>query len=489
MIGSGPGGAVAAYRLACLVPGARIAVLERGARYSPLQDFNERELEMIAKLYKEGGVQQAKRADMIILQGECVGGSSVVNNAVCYTMPERVRASWRNDAGLELPGLDAAYAQVAGELGIGPLRNVAINQKVVARFERAVAGVNTQPGGPLLATPEVVQVNGPSAVGDGLWNVGNKYFGKRSMLETYVPWSEARGVCVVPNATAVSMDISNGRATSVLVSTGGGDLKRIRVKRSVVVAGGVISSSHLLMNSALGLPVGQRMSCNFALPATFEVEEPLRAFDGEQITSGARDLKNRAIFETYFNPPGAFALTVPFSMGRHTQVMARYPYLFNIGALVGSEPRGVVDRQGNLIDGQPFEWSLGPDDQSNIRFALETLLALGKEAGALRAVLPTRPGVEFDYRRDSLSLFAQTLGARPLRMEDVMLTSAHPQGGNTMAAKGSPLEAKRVVDERFCVQGLENVFVTDASVFPSSLTVNPQWTILALSTLAAPHIV
>ena len=485
VIGSGPGGAVAAYRLACRFPDARIAVLESGGRYSPLQDFNERELEMIAKLYKEGGVQQTRRADMIILQGECVGGGSVVNNAVCFTAPPEVREKWRRDFGLELTGLDAAYAQVERELQIGPLNPSGINGRVSGIFEKAVRGLNASHPTPLLNPAEVVKVSSPHAMGDGLWNLGNRFYGKRTVLETFIPWAEARGVHFVPNCTAVSFETEGRRATCVLVHTLGGTLERISVKKGVCIAGGVISSSHLLMRSKVDVPAGQSLSCNFALPATYEFEDRVDAFDGDQITLGARDVQNRAIFETYFNPPGAFALTLPFFFGRHRSVMDRYPYLLNFGALVGSESLGTLSASADLINGQSFNWELGRTDQQNLIFALETLLALGQHAGAKRVILPTRPGVEFTYASDDPQTFSRALRSRPLRLEDLVINTAHPQGGNPMAAAGSLGASRRVVDERARVIGLDNVYITDASVFPTSLTVNPQWTIMALSTLAA----
>jgi choline dehydrogenase-like flavoprotein len=103
-------------------------------------------------------------------------------------------------------------------------------------------------------------------------------------------------------------------------------------------------------------------------------------------------------------------------------------------------------------------------------------------------VLPTRPGVELSYASDDLKQFSQALRSRTLTLEDLMINTAHPQGGNPMAAAGTPGAKTRVVDENARVVGLDNVFVTDASVFPTSLTVNPQWTIMALSSLAADRI-
>ena len=45
-----------------------------------------------------------------------------------------------------------------------------------------------------------------------------------------------------------------------------------------------------------------------------------------------------------------------------------------------------------------------------------------------------------------------------------------------------------VVDSSFRVYGTQNVYVCDASVFPSSITVNPQLTVMALAKVAAERI-
>ena len=45
-----------------------------------------------------------------------------------------------------------------------------------------------------------------------------------------------------------------------------------------------------------------------------------------------------------------------------------------------------------------------------------------------------------------------------------------------------------VVDSYSKVNGFENLFVCDASVFPTSLGVNPQLAVMALATRLAEHI-
>ncbi|MDH3765392.1 MAG: GMC family oxidoreductase, partial [Nitrosopumilus sp.] len=63
--------------------------------------------------------------------------------------------------------------------------------------------------------------------------------------------------------------------------------------------------------------------------------------------------------------------------------------------------------------------------------------------------------------------------------------SAHPQGGNKM---GDDPE-KAVVDSNCKVFGFKNLYCSDASVFPTSLGVNPQLTVMALGALTADKII
>jgi choline dehydrogenase-like flavoprotein len=67
---------------------------------------------------------------------------------------------------------------------------------------------------------------------------------------------------------------------------------------------------------------------------------------------------------------------------------------------------------------------------------------------------------------------------------EVSVNTAHPQGGNCLSQN----PGKGVVDSNFNVHGVENLFVCDASVFPSPITVNPQLTVMALAHYAARRV-
>lgn len=510
IIGSGAGGACMAYRLACEASDpSRILLADRGRRFSPLQDFNDDEMGMYCKLYKEGGLQQSKRFDLMVLQGECVGGTTVINNAVCLPMPAEVRSEWENQYGLDLsalgrydgngwPTTPGEYSTVEKEIEITEIPDLAVNQRVKEKFLNGVEKYNKEhqsAAGPALIE-ERLRANQRDMMGDGLCNLGNKRLRKRSMLETYIPWAEARGVQVIGGTSGVCFltDKSGRKAEAVLLRTAHGVLRKVNVRKAVIVAGGVIASSHFLMRSKIWKNVGQGMSCNFAFPVAFEFPDLLDSFDGTQITLAAIDNQQkpneppRAAFETYSNPPGAFATSLPFYFERSHDLMKRYRRLVNFGALVGSEPNGVIELKADLINGRPYTWRLGDDDRTKIRFALTTLLELGLAAGASRVVLPTEPGLEIPLTRANVSRFKSAIESYPLRLSDLRLTTAHPQGGNRMMGDTSAYKSQRVLDGDFRVEGFENVFVADASVFPTGITVNPQWTIMALSSMAAKKV-
>ena len=495
IVGSGAGGATTAYRLACSVKDpSKILVVESGNRYQPLQDFQDSEIEMMKKVYKEGGLQQTKKYAMTVLQGECVGGSTVVNNGVCFQMPPDIRKTWEEEFGLRLDEIDSEYDRIAKELNIQPLGHSGINTIVEAKFNAAVNNYNdSNPDTGKLDLDAAVLVNHLHNTGDGNWNLGNKRMRKRTMLETYIPWSESRAVKFVSNMTAVRFICTTNKRTAdqVILRAGNGSLRKIKVNKAIIVSAGAIASSHFLMRSEIqNRNIGKRLSCNFAFPLAFDFDEEVKAYDGDQITLAALDPQSRSAFETYFNPPAAFALSsVPFFFERRDSWIKRYKYLLNFGSLIGSEPNGIVLEKSDLLNGQAFVWNLGKKDIENIKYAMGTLLQLGKFAGSTRAIIPTKPGIELALTDQEIGEFTKKFNAFPLRMKDIYLGTAHPQGGNMMAGDSSVYVKDRVVTEDFKVVGLDNVFVADASLFPTSITINPQWTIMALSSLSAKNVI
>src|SRR5207302_265162 len=99
VVGSGPGGAIMASRLA--EAGAEVVVLEEGG-YHTKAEFDMQEATAYPRLYQDRGNRATADLSIAILQGRAVGGGSVVNWTTSFRTPDDVLALWREKEGAEL---------------------------------------------------------------------------------------------------------------------------------------------------------------------------------------------------------------------------------------------------------------------------------------------------------------------------------------------------------------------------------------------------
>jgi choline dehydrogenase-like flavoprotein len=490
VVGSGAAGGVLAYRLAAQVGRSNsICLLERGGYNSAIRDFSDDELRMIRMLYTEGGLQMTRTFDFTILQGESVGGSTVINNAICIQMPDISRKEWQ-ELGIDTSVLARHYASIKEEINIDELGSQAVNQTAESLFTKGVSDYNSNYSNLVrLSQAKRLAGNFNNCIGCGLCNIGCRRLRKLSVLETYIPWAQANGVQVFSNTGAVQCETnSNGKtktANAVIVRKQNGEFQKIRIRKALIVAAGAIASSRFLMRSELGgTGVGRGLSCNYAFPTLVEFSEPINAFDGAQITMFAAPDSFEAIFETTYNPPGAHSITLPVHFSRHAEMMQAYRFGINFGALVGSDLTGSVCRDRDLMFGRAIEWRQTEAELKRIKNALATLARIGKAAGGKSIILPTHPALIMPLDsalEQTLQNMDQTLNHKQF----FSFATAHPQGGNMMSDSSHD---QRVTELDFRVRDCKNVFVCDASVFPRGIRVNPQWTIMALASYASERI-
>jgi choline dehydrogenase-like flavoprotein len=242
------------------------------------------------------------------------------------------------------------------------------------------------------------------------------------------------------------------------------------VARSVVVACGAVQSSLLLQASGIRRNVGKRISFNVATPIFGEFAEPVNG--AEEIPMGSYADFGNLILESVFYPPATMAASVPGWFADHTARMRRYAHLAVIGAVAPTSGFASVSLRRGARSHLPILRSgLCQSDLERLaigaRRAAEILLLAGADSVYAATVNP-RPKV-----------WTRNAGLAPelLDVDDAVLVSAHPQGGNAM----SDAVDRGVVDSEFRVHDVPNVFVCDASIFPSALGVNPQLTVMALA--------
>jgi choline dehydrogenase-like flavoprotein len=118
IVGSGAAGAAAARVL--VDTGASLAVVEEGPAVTTAE-FTDRTFPTLQRLYRDLGFQVAHgRATIPVIQGRCLGGTTVVNSGILWRLPEAVWEPWRMEHGLgdalPLDALHRAWDQLEAEL-------------------------------------------------------------------------------------------------------------------------------------------------------------------------------------------------------------------------------------------------------------------------------------------------------------------------------------------------------------------------------------
>ena len=478
IIGSGAGGAILAYRLA--ESGRSVTLIERGPHVTRDQ-VSEDEAEMLGKLFGPGGAQVSRDFRFQVMQGMCVGGSTVVNNAVCFDLPDHVLARWNSDlgAGLDAGRLSDSFRTLRRFLGVRR-QDDAPHSDSARRF---VAGIEALG---LDRPPNrfgVVEANISECVGCGLCNIGCAYGAKHSMSEFVLPQGQQRfgkRLRVVSEALAERIAVRHGRACAVECRDADGR-RRVVEAETVVVSAGALHSSTLLQRSGLGRRLaGRSLHHNVAIPLMAEFDERLDCFEGLQISHFWQPPPERGfILESWAQPLGTYGTVLNGWFEDHFETMSSYRRLASAGVVVGTTDSSSWVRHSRLARRPTFAFKAGPRDVASLVRGTQQLGEIFLAAGARRLIPATFAGEPISSAAELARLPGQVHDGR-----DLVMSTAHPQGGNPIGT--DPRRA--VVDERFRVHGIENLHVCDASVFPSAIGVNPQLTVMALADYAAPLI-
>ncbi len=499
IVGSGAAGAILAEQL--LEKGRRVLMLEKGLYVHP-DDFNEDEIDMISRLYSDGALQISQALRFTILQGSCVGGTTVVNNAVCFDTPQRVLDTWNSRGSTPVIDAERFYASqksVRERMHIQPISagtrkpldggvlnhgDSVVTAAVRKYFQDKTTGYRY----------EVVEANIADCLGCGYCNIGCKFGRKLSMLDEVLPSAQQNygtdNFQIVSEAQVVKLEESNGKITRIVAQMRGKRKLFVNNPKTVIISAGTIASSWLLMQSGIGrqnqLPVGQGLSFNMGSPLHGLFDQELNSYDGLQIAHYlALDDHPGFVYETWYNPPVAQALAMPGWLDTHFRNMQNYNRMAGVGVLVGTESNAYIVPA--LLTGGPdivFQPTAG-----DLKKLVDALVILGDiflTGGALEVYASTRSYQPYHNRTAVYTAQSELDRLRKLVKHDydILLGTGHPQGGNAIGA--SPENS--VVGADFKVFGYDNLYVCDASVFPTSTTVNPQLTVMTMAHYASQFI-
>ena len=495
IIGSGAAGAVLTKEL--VEAGKKVVLIERGG-YHEGKDMNQRDADMMPLLWKNAGFNFDDSLRIAIAQGCCLGGSTIINDAVCFDTPPRVIEEWR-----------ALGVNFTDEEWSHHLRRVNTNLSVaeVADYELNRNNLMLKVGARKLSLRDhgKNKRNCVNCMQCGFCHLGCHYETKQNVLVTYIhealkkPESMVHVYC---NCHVDKLVQSNGIVSGVegdFVDIDGKKTFRIRVNaKLVIISAGAIASSKLLLVNGIsqntagvglclhpGIQVlgdfDYEIKGNQGIPMAYTVHD----FGVTRTTDQTRkdyNFENEGEFliESIFLPLLQFSIAISASgIGQHRMLIER---------LNNYSMAGIVVRDGNngrvalTVTGRAsVTYELTKKELKIVAKGTEVLGKMWFRLGARKIVIPHRRLSIIEKEQDIPKFVAEILNDP----KNLLVGSAHPQSGNRIGTD----PADSVVDPDCKVHGFQNLFVCDASVFPTSVGVNPQITVMAIASIVAARII
>ncbi|MCS6909699.1 MAG: FAD-dependent oxidoreductase [Anaerolineales bacterium] len=477
VVGSGAGGSVVAAELARA--GKSVIVVEKGGAYTE-RDFDGVEFTAYQKLYENRGMLATRDLGVVVLAGSVLGGGTVINWGACFRTPDHVREEWEHEhacVGIAGGDFTAALDAVCARLGVN--EEEALPSREAQVLERACDRLGLGCG---VIPQNRFGCDEPDLCG---WcTFGCPRGTKRSAPRTYLADAAEHGARFLVNAEAKKVLIENGRATGVeveVVAAPNGPRTLTVHARAVVVAAGSLHSPALLLRSGLDNPnIGRGLHLHPTVPVIGTYPDVIEPWRGPMLTRYVNQWANLdgrhygVLIEHPPAHPGLIGLGLPWRSGaEHKEAVAgmRRGAIFIAITRDRDGGRVSVDKQGRPV----LDYRLSRYDGAHLLRGLQECFRLHRAAGAT-AICGPHSGLE-PFSGGELEAYLERVARAGLAPNRLNVFSAHQMGTCRMSGK----RAEAVLTPQGEAWDVRNLYVADASAFPTASGVNPMLTVMALA--------
>ncbi len=473
VVGSGAAGATAALVLA--EAGRDVIVLEEGPRVRD-EDRGLGPTESFMRLFRDRGTQVAMGRSVIpILQGRCLGGTTVINGAIVWRLPEdayqRSFGAIGATGAIPLAALEERMDRIERDLSVAPAPDRLLGGNGTLMRDAAAK---------LGWRGHAIRRNVLDCQGSGRCLEACPTRRKQSMEVTYLPRAAKLGARLLPDHEVDRIELRGSRASAVIGRRADGSGFRVAARRGVVLAASAVQSPCILRRSGLGPRehVGKHFRLHPATAVAGVYRDPVRVWEGATQSYEIDEFRHEGFkLEVTGLPLELAGVRMPGMGAAFQRSMADYPHMAVWGVQIRAEAEGSVTPARGRAD---LAYTPTCADMERFRAGARRLAEMHFAAGAVRVYPGVHEAPEVLTSPDELGKL-DTLSLDP---RDWSIISSHLFSTCRMAADAR----SGVVGFDGAVHGAAGLWVLDASALPTNLGVNPQHTIMAMAMLLAERL-
>jgi choline dehydrogenase-like flavoprotein len=395
----------------------------------------------------------------------------VLTGGVCFRIPEEVLHEWSTDLGLtELTPerLEPYFDEVEKTIRV---------ETVPASMRSRSSQLFVEGAAALGVEMKSLRRNTQGCRGAARCNFGCPHGAKMSVDLCFLPDAYAHGARVLSDALVERIDFAGNRACGVRGRFLDGQTGEPRVPftvqaKVVVVACGSLHTPVLLRRSGMDThAIGRHLTLHPAFRVCGLYDEEVNGWDGAMQSIYSDHFLNEGItLVGVYSAVSILAAALPGIGKEHRRVSAEMPRMAVFGGMVHDDGGGRVHR---WLSREPLvTYRMSARDRSRMFKGIQILGKMAFRAGAREVMLPIF-GSETIKSEKELSFLTE----RPPPATRVESMAFHPLG----SAKMSKHARGGVVKPTGEAWAADNLFIADGSVLPTSIGVNSQVPVMAMS--------
>ncbi|KAI8997022.1 hypothetical protein BDB01DRAFT_769549 [Pilobolus umbonatus] len=485
VVGSGAGGGVVASELA--EAGYSVLVIEKGPYYNE-EMFVPEESPAYNDLYESSGMLCSTNNSISLLAGSCVGGGTTVNHLASLKTPDYIREEW---ASFGLPYFVSPQFTHDTDKVWNVIGASTENIEQSGSNRKLIEGCNKL-GYPV----EII----PQNTSGRPHHCGKCYAGctsgiKNSIPNTWLKHAATHDAKFLDKTRVTRILIENGRAVGVECKIHDNTVHSYYARR-VIVAAGALHTPCLLKKSGLkNSHIGSHVWLHPTIVCNSYFNEDLNPAQGSQLTAVSTvarqidgDYYGIAI-ECFNSGMGIYAGAANWEGAlKHKEHILRHRNSATIFALL-REKDTVSSIQYDENDHISLEYKLSTRDSRVMAEGVTYVAKIVVAAGARKVQIAFHLIESFEFQDDEPSSidnprFIEWLD-RLCKVESPVTSSGHQMGSCRMGSSPKNSGAKETGE----TWETRNLYVADASLFPTSLGINPMVTVEVIALQVARSVI